>query len=495
VQVPELDEHVIGLDAIGRRLPVAPTATPTDELPPPLDEFDLVVIELSALRQEIERRSNLAQVSVTRDAGPNRRPTDALENTAQSLIHLLEAIPQTAQRRQRWMADHVRPLLVRTARLGGQTLSTRELEVELGPYHADARCFPVRATTRRDGVAGTSRGQLYVPPELARSLYDNWPRVSKSGTLAVGLGGRRTLRDVRLADISGTPEFEVRFDEILTDAKAAIVEIALSATGRFVAVSTAEGVEVHDFAPGGKITRLRAAAAPCIHFHPDGKLLAIAATSCTLWNVETQQAVSRLTGVNRAQFSPDGAWLLTGSRAGVSLVSLEHAELRRGIEDPGGEPLTWCPDGRYFLIQNRLLQLPACRPVAGLPLPKVLCAQFNGEGTSLAVAGAGGEVLLFGVPESTPTLRLDHQRPVRTLSFSPDGTLLATGQGSNREATATTPLCLWNTKTGTLTKRIPHPGPVSALAFSPDGAYLLVGTLTGRVRVLHAAWLPDDISD
>ena len=58
-----------------------------------------------------------------------------------------------------------------------------------------------------------------------------------------------------------------------------------------------------------------------------------------------------------------------------------------------------------------------------------------------------------------------------------------------------TPLSLWNARTGVTTHRSNHPGPVTAIEFSPDGAHLLVGTMSGRVRVLQVASMPEVICD
>jgi hypothetical protein len=54
-----------------------------------------------------------------------------------------------------------------------------------------------------------------------------------------------------------------------------------------------------------------------------------------------------------------------------------------------------------------------------------------------------------------------HRQTVRTVAWSPDGTMLASGADD-------TQLLLW-TPDGTIRQRVPHPAPVQALAWSPGG--------------------------
>src|SRR5258708_21773324 len=64
----------------------------------------------------------------------------------------------------------------------------------------------------------------------------------------------------------------------------------------------------------------------------------------------------------------------------------------------------------------------------------------------------------------------------RSLAFSPDGGLLASG---GVDATVR----LWDPKLGTPLEDLPHPGPVFSLAWSPDGRLLASGSFDGQIRV------------
>jgi hypothetical protein len=78
-------------------------------------------------------------------------------------------------------------------------------------------------------------------------------------------------------------------------------------------------------------------------------------------------------------------------------------------------------------------------------------------------------------PSTAPTLRgatahltfSGHQQTVRTMSWSPDGSLLASGADD-----AQTLVWLPN---GTIQQRIPHPAPVQSLAWSPESQRLVSG--------------------
>lgn len=154
----------------------------------------------------------------------------------------------------------------------------------------------------------------------------------------------------------------------------------------------------------------------------------------------------------------------------------------------------WSPDGRRFLAgaaNGRVLlaELPEATdprrlaPTAtrlGLPvgLRRVAWAP---DGLNAAVASADGRVWLLSRSDAgLRELPGPATQPVRDLSFSPDGRLLAAG-GEDRCVR------LWSLLEGTAPQVLGVQETVTAVAFSPDGALLLATALDGTLTLWRTA--------
>lgn len=100
------------------------------------------------------------------------------------------------------------------------------------------------------------------------------------------------------------------------------------------------------------------------------------------------------------------------------------------------------------------------------------------DAEALDPAGRGREALR-GWWEARGRLVLRPAHPPSVALYSPDGTMIATaGQGSVQ---------LWDARTGALTRALPElPGMVGDLTFSPDGTRLATGGEEGCVRIFEA---------
>jgi WD40 repeat protein len=85
---------------------------------------------------------------------------------------------------------------------------------------------------------------------------------------------------------------------------------------------------------------------------------------------------------------------------------------------------------------------------------------------------------VFEAATWTELARLDHDKAVRAVAFSPDGARVATGSddGSAR---------VFEAATGTELARLDHDKAVRAVAFSPDGARVATAS-DGSARVFEA---------
>jgi hypothetical protein len=195
-------------------------------------------------------------------------------------------------------------------------------------------------------------------------------------------------------------------------------------------------------------------------FSPDGRLLATANGdgAARLWDVATGTLVHHLAGpageVQSVVFSPDGRLLATAAAGDVArLWDVTAGALVRQVTAGQARDVAFSPDGQLLATAGGSGSQPA-----GVAAPAVT---DNGAWLWHAATGAivrGPAASFFGF--------------VKTVSFSPDGQLLATAGGSST--------WLWDVVTGSQVRQLPAGGP--AVSFSPDGR--LLGTAGGGIARL-----------
>ena len=210
-------------------------------------------------------------------------------------------------------------------------------------------------------------------------------------------------------------------------------------------IEVATGKEVRRFkAPGG-------AGIGCVAFSPDGKTLAAAAPyseglNVFLWDADEDTGFRTLEGhtdaVESIAFSPNGKTLASGSKdKTVRLWDVATGQEIRRFE--GNE-----------------------KPVHSVA--------FAPGGKILGAAGEDGVIRLWDVETGKIVQQLNGDRQgintiVRSIAFSPDGKLLASGGF----AWPQDGICLWDLATGKELRRCePHNYWISSLAFSPNGTVL-----------------------
>lgn len=121
-------------------------------------------------------------------------------------------------------------------------------------------------------------------------------------------------------------------------------------------------------------------------------------------------------------------------------------------------------------------------PAPGKKEPPVVTAVgLQPGGAFLALAGDDHVIRLCRVVDRRVTSMLEwHTDWVRTLAYSPDGKLLASG-GNDRH------ICLWDGRTGARVRTLPASEAVTALAFSHDGRWLAAIGFAARMRVYDVA--------
>jgi WD40 repeat protein len=195
-----------------------------------------------------------------------------------------------------------------------------------------------------------------------------------------------------------------------------------------------------------------------VAFSPDGTLVASASDNTTieLWNVGDATLVRTLKGhtdvVWSVAFSPDGTLLASGSADGaVKLWQVEDGSLVRTLR--GHSATNFAFGGSVWEVA------------------------FSPDGQLLASGGADGVIKLWQVEDGSEVLSLPgHQDEVtspfespgvNTVTFSPDGQLLASG------GTDDLTVKLWRVEDGSLIATFRgHQRAIYSVAFSPDGELL-----------------------
>ncbi|HRP02356.1 MAG TPA: choice-of-anchor D domain-containing protein [Candidatus Kapabacteria bacterium] len=143
-------------------------------------------------------------------------------------------------------------------------------------------------------------------------------------------------------------------------------------------------------------------------------------------------------GVNSVSFSPDGAYLASGSYAQIKLWRVSDGSLVRILSghSSGVSSVSFSPDGEY-----------------------------------LASGGADKTIKLWRVSDGSLVRTLSgHSSLVNSVSFSPDGEYLASGSNDKT-------IKLWRVSDGSLVRTLPgHRDVVNSVSFSPDGEYLASGS-------------------
>ncbi|KAG9092136.1 hypothetical protein FRC06_000225 [Ceratobasidium sp. 370] len=200
-------------------------------------------------------------------------------------------------------------------------------------------------------------------------------------------------------------------------------------------------------------------------------------------------------GVNSIAYSPDGAYIASGSDDRTVRIWDAHTCQPMG-QPPNGhtdnvQSVAYSPNGAYIASGSddgtvRIWDAHTGQPV-GQPLHgqrrSIESVAYSPDGAYFASGATDGTIQIWDAHTRQPVgrPRYAHSHWVRSVAYSPDGAYIASGSYD-------TTVRIWDAHT-----RRPvgqsldgHTDPVWSVAYSPDGAYLASGSRDRTVRIWDA---------
>jgi WD40 repeat protein len=344
---------------------------------------------------------------------------------------------------------------------------------------------------------------------------------------AVLLGGWDTnayLWDVQTGKLIKTFAGAQRFTGFVSS-------VAFSPDGRKVLLGTGDNLSrMLDTASGQELQRFPAPASPAagglfppiparekegniwvtaVAFSPDGRFVLTGSRdrSAHLWNAETGKEVRQFTGhqgdISSVAFSADGRRILTASDDGTArLWNVQSgAEVRRfnGHTSQVSDAV-FTADGQNAVSAShdksaRLWNIYSGEEqqiYSGLSA-EIKAAVFSPNGQMLLTGSGsfdfvdGNVAHLWDLQTGAEARRLlGHKEKVNTVAFTPDGQFALTGSGTGYDKEIS--VRLWNPATGEELRRFEgHTGFIRRALYSPDGRFLATSSNDGTARVWDAA--------
>jgi WD40 repeat protein len=394
-----------------------------------------------------------------------------------------------------------------------------------GSADGTAKVWDARTGTPRLELAGQP---LTLPPPLRGGL--SGMALSSDGTRMVTGGSAQSVKvwdaatGKALAELKGFTGGPVAFSpdgtQIATggydkkvrllDARTGIVLLELkedmgpvmrgvsySPDGTRIIGSDGSQVKVWDARTGTALLDLKTGSGGGMSFSADGtRIVTAGGTTAQVWDAKTGAALLELKGhdqpVRSVSFSPDGAWIVTGSydrivkvwdaatgkavseRKGVTDVAVSCSPDGRRIVTAGGKTATiWDPANGTVLLELK-----------GRPIGRAL---FSPDGTRIVSEGLKADdpdkpdegernITVWDARTGTALLELKGDTgSITSVAFSPDGTRIAATSAVGERSVGQ--VNVWDAKTGTALFEVKgFLDSVQGLVFSPDGARFTTGS-------------------
>jgi len=283
-----------------------------------------------------------------------------------------------------------------------------------------------------------------------------------------------------------------------------VTTVHFSPDGKLIATGGAEGaVIVWDAQTGQPFLKYewRLAGLKCVCFSPDSSRLVTAASDRMpwIWDTATGNRVFPLDGhtdwVHCISYSPDGSRIATASKdetarvwdalTGESLLELQgHSGSVNAVTfSPDGSRIVTGGDDKTIRIwdattgQNVLILSGHSRGLNGVCFDPTGTRLVSSSGNPHRSDQTGELCIWHGSSKLALGTWKGHKSYVTCGSFSPDGSLIATGSDDKT-------VRIWDTRTGELLTRLDgHALSITRLAFSADGSRLASASPDRTIRI------------
>ncbi len=336
-------------------------------------------------------------------------------------------------------------------------------------------------------------------------------------SVAFGTDGRRLAsggdQTVRLWDLASGKEVQV-----LTGHKGEVVHVAFDPRGsRILSVSGDQTARVWDLGGAGdtSLCNTQESHPRDVAFTPDGEQAITLSwhRRIEIWDAGSGERVAVFPAGSLGDSADNGTCMDLSPRDGGRIATGHNNGLLRIWDSYGARLLSerrahgssvwrvaFSPDGSRIATSCEgtvaLWSVPDLAPVASNPGDQGDQAALKGKGAkgrrgkqpsggigfspngATLAAGFDSHVRLLALPELGTRLALrGHRNAVRSIAFSPDGVLLASGSRDGE-------IRIWEAGTGQFLREMKghHDGP-EALAFTPDSTRLASGFTDGTIRL------------
>ena len=229
-----------------------------------------------------------------------------------------------------------------------------------------------------------------------------------------------------------------------------------------------------------------------VAWSPDGAYILTGSDDCTarVWDARTGENTLifvHTAPVTAVAWSPDSMCILTASGDGIARIwnattgntvfSLNHTAPVTAV--------AWSPDSTCILTASCDATVHTWDTRSG---ERILTLTLNGwitavawspDSTCILTASDDATTHIWNAATGKKTLTLIQAARVRAVAWSPDGARIFTGS-SDRTAR------IWNARTGENTLTLKHTAPVTTVAWSPDATRILTGSSDRTARIWNA---------
>jgi WD40 repeat protein len=238
-------------------------------------------------------------------------------------------------------------------------------------------------------------------------------------------------------------------------------------------------------------------------FSPDGRTLAATfRDTFSLWEVSTGKLLYTIRDSGGGiHFTPDGKYLACSGEGAIRLYeAADGKEVRRFERHAQGfiHAVAFSRDAKTLAEAEgyaiNLWDVATGKRLHSFPGHEtpVISLAFSPDGAGLASGDSeDGTLLVWDLKSRKPRHVLrGHFPDVLSVAYSPDGKLIATGDGYGGGGTGglDAQIRLWNVEDGTLVRQLPgHLNSVQSLTFSPDGKMLASAGHDARAKLWDLA--------